>query len=74
MCVRARACVGEGVCAWVDVGARAWACACARAALLIKPTTRRRHIVLSSAASLAPPHFSTLSHKTARFLGGEKSH
>jgi hypothetical protein len=32
-------------------------------ALLIQHATRMRHILTSSVAPLAPPHFSTLSHK-----------
>jgi hypothetical protein len=35
----------------------------ARVALLIQHAKRMRHIVPSFVASLAPPHFSTLSHK-----------
>jgi hypothetical protein len=34
----------------------------ARVALVIQHATRMRHIVLSSVASLAPPHFLTLPH------------
>ena len=51
-----------------DVHAQdAWARACARISLLIQHSTCMRHIVLSFVASLAPPHFSTLSHKRHDF-------
>jgi hypothetical protein len=42
-----------------------WARACAyvHVALLIQHATRMRHIVTSFVAPLAPPYFSTLSHK-----------
>jgi hypothetical protein len=40
-----------------------WVVAWARVALLMQHATRMRHIVLSLAASLGPPHFSTLPHK-----------
>ena len=42
------------------------ACMCVRVALLSLHATRMRHIV-SFVASLAPPHFSTLSHKRHDF-------
>ena len=42
------------------------ACACTREDLLIQHATRLRHIV-SFVASLAPPGFSTLSHKQHDF-------
>ena len=51
-------------CVCVGVGAQALACACARLTLLIQHATRMRHIVC---ASLAPPRFSTLSHKRHDF-------
>ena len=57
VCARARACVR-----WCP-GAWTFARSCARVALLIKHEKRRRHIVLSFVASVAPPDFSTLSHK-----------
>jgi hypothetical protein len=41
---------------------------CAREALIIQRATRMRHILLSFVASLAPPHFSALSHKRHEFL------
>ena len=47
----------------VGVGAQKRACACARVALIIQHATSR---ILSSAASLAPPYFSTLSQKDFR--------
>ena len=37
-------------------------------ALLIQHATRMRHIVTSCVAPLAPPYFSTLSHKRRDFL------
>ena len=42
-----------------------WACACVcvHVALLIQHATRMRPTVTSCVAPLAPPHFSTLSHK-----------
>ena len=55
MCVHVRVCV----------------CVCARArvyvALLIQHATRMCHIVTSFVAPLAPPYFSTLSHKRHDF-------
>ena len=61
VCVCARARARELSC----VCQRSWACACAcvHVALLIQHATRIRHIVTSFVAPLAPPHFSTLSHK-----------
>jgi hypothetical protein len=38
-------------------------CVCVCVALVVQHAKRMRHIVLSSVASLAPPYFSTLSHK-----------
>jgi hypothetical protein len=40
---------------------------CVRVTLLIQHSTGMRHIVTSFAAPLAPPHFSTLSHKPRDF-------
>ena len=56
-------CVGGKV-----VSARARACARARVPLLIQNTSVA---ILSSAASLAQPHFSTLSRKRQDFRGGK---
>ena len=53
--VRACGYPGACACAYVDV------------ALLIQHTTRMRHIVASFVASLAPPYFSTLSHRRCDF-------
>jgi hypothetical protein len=39
-----------------------------RVALLIRHATYMHHIVTSFVAPLAPPHFSTLSHKWHDFL------
>ena len=65
LCVYARArtylCVGGCPVAW------ACACACLRVALLIQHSTHMRHNVLPFVASLAPPRFSTLSHKRYDF-------
>jgi hypothetical protein len=46
-----------------------WACAhgCASVALLIQHAIRMRHIVTSFVTPLAPPYFSTLSHKRHDF-------
>ena len=64
VCLCVRVCRARG---GVDVGAgaRARACTCPRVALLIQQAMRR--IILSFAASLAPPHISTLSHKRRDF-------
>jgi hypothetical protein len=59
-CVRACVCM----CEWVGAGARARACACARVAL---SSMQRACAILSSAATLAPPYFSTLAHKRRDF-------
>jgi hypothetical protein len=45
----------------------AWACACVHVALLIQHATRMRYIVTSLVTHLAPPYFSTLSHKWQDF-------
>ena len=42
-------------------------CACVCVALLIQHATRVRHIVISFMASMAPPYFTTLSHKRHDF-------
>jgi hypothetical protein len=60
MCVRAGACVCPGECSC--------ACAYVHVALLIQHATHMRHIVISFVSSLAPPYFSTLSHKGHDFL------
>ena len=44
-CACVRALVGECMCVYVGVDARAWACACTRLALLIQQATRR-HIAI----------------------------
>jgi hypothetical protein len=62
MCV----CVwGGGVGGWPDT----WACTCtcARIALLIQHATCMHHIVTSFLTPMAPPYFSTLSHKWHNF-------
>jgi hypothetical protein len=48
---------------------RVYTCARVCVALLIQHATR---IAILSAASLAPPHFFTLSHKRHDFPGGKK--
>ena len=56
------------VCVCVCVSSRVGACTCsARVAFLIQHATRMYHIALSFVASLAPPNFSTLSHKRHDF-------
>ena len=47
--------------------ARACTCACVQVILLIQHATRIRHVVTSSVAPLAPPHFSILSYKRHDF-------
>jgi hypothetical protein len=61
MCVRARECLHARVRASVRGNI------CARVALLIQYAKRMRPIRLSSVASLAPQHFSTLSRKRHDF-------
>jgi hypothetical protein len=56
-------CVGGGVPGPVGV------CMRAHVALLTQHVTRVRHVVTSFVAPLAPPHFSTLSHKRYGFRG-----
>jgi hypothetical protein len=56
-CLRVRGSAGALACAYVR----------ARVALVAQYAKYMRRIVLSSAASLAPPHFSTLSHKQHNF-------
>ena len=65
-------CVCVGVGGWMAgqegfQGAWTCTCACAHVALLIQHATRMRHIVSSFLASVAPPYFSTLSHKRHDF-------
>jgi hypothetical protein len=60
VCACARACQG------------AWACV--HVALLIQHATRMRHIVVSFVAPLAPPYFSTLSHKRRDYRKKVKVH
>ena len=45
-----------------------WVVACAHVALLIQHAKRMRRVIWSYAASLAPPYFSTPSHKWHDFL------
>jgi hypothetical protein len=47
----------------VGIRVRGRACESVRVVLLIQHATRMRNTVSSFLASLAPPHFSTLSHK-----------
>ena len=65
VCICAHACVHVCVCVWVGGCPSAWACirVPALVALLSQHANRMRHTVLSFAATLAPPHSSTLSHK-----------
>jgi hypothetical protein len=68
---RVHICLFVCVCMWVGKGypnAWMWACACVcvHVALLIQHAKRIRHI-MSLVASLAPPDFSTLSHKSHDF-------
>jgi hypothetical protein len=58
-------CVGAGACERACVSA--WVRACVRIALLMQYTTRMRHTVTSFVAPLAPPDFSTISHKRHDF-------
>jgi hypothetical protein len=53
------------VCACVCARPGEWACACTcvHVALFIQHATHMRRIVTSFAAPLAPPYFSTSSHK-----------
>ena len=72
MCVRALdACVRACVRGWVDVGSRAWACACAGVALLIQ---NAHAAILSSAVSLAPLDFLISRHKWHDFLKNVTGH
>ena len=68
--MRARGCVRAGG------YPGAWACACAYAhvALFMQHATRMRHIVLPFVASLAPPHYSTSSHKRHDFRKNVTEH
>ena len=72
VCTRARACLR--LCVRVCVGARACVRACVHVALLIQHATFMRHIFSSSVASLAPLHFSTLSHKRHDFRENVTEH
>jgi hypothetical protein len=63
VCVRVHACVRVDAQERGRVRKRA----CVRAVLLIQHSTRMRHIVTLFVASLAPPYFSTLSHKRRDF-------
>jgi hypothetical protein len=69
LCACGRAWVSACVRMYVAGCPGAWACACtcARVALHIQHAMRMRLIILSSVASLAPPYFSTLSHKCHDF-------
>jgi hypothetical protein len=54
---------GMGITYSVCVCARARVCVCVSVALVIQHAKRMRRIILSSETCLAPPYFSTLSHK-----------
>jgi hypothetical protein len=56
-------CVCVCVCVWIPVRV----CVCVRVALLIEHTTTTRYILFTFVFSLAPPYFSTLSHKSHHF-------
>ena len=68
-CARKRvcACVCVCVCGAGSSGASTCAYAWLHVVFLIQHATRMRHIVTSFVASLAAPHFSTLSHKRHDF-------
>jgi hypothetical protein len=67
MCLRAR--LDERVRTWcVRMWAGAGTCGRVHVALLTQRANLMSLIVLSSAASLAPPYFSALSHKRYDFL------
>ena len=57
-----------------------YVCVCARGSagarvvLLILHAKRMHYIILPSVASLAPPHFSTLYHKKAKFKKNGTEH
>ena len=67
MCARGCVLACVRVHASVCVGAQACACACIRVALLTQHAKCMRSIMLSSVASLAPPHFLTLPDKQHDF-------
>jgi hypothetical protein len=64
-------CVSARACARACVGARARTCASARVALLSIMSSAG---AVLPASSLAPPYFSTLSHKRHDFREEKKSH
>jgi hypothetical protein len=78
MCVRTLRCVHENIVAAEKqsilhicvCGACVCVCACVNVALLIQHGTR--HVVTSFVAPLAPPYFSTLSHKQHDFRKKKK--
>jgi hypothetical protein len=69
VCARTHECVSVCPCVRLCgcVGSLLYARARSRVALLTQHAKRMRRVILSSAASLAPPHFSSLSHKRHDF-------